>query len=990
MSHIGYFITIEGVENIPATEAFTGAGSWNGRTFLSAFEKSGMSSFEYSIDPHKREADVGVMSISLVDKHGATDDSAAGVLTELFAIRKSQPRLYLKDTIEQGDTMSGAGTVEVTGSVSGIDFPTYFHIERETFYSAQQGAEKVFGQVSRARYGSRADRHIGYRNDEGYNPEVRIAVPSWKDRMCHIYRVVDDDVTNATRWWSGPILDLTPSGVNTWTLKIGSVIRLLETTIFDVPSLKLTRDIDKPELVSHYDDEDGFNVMTNQYTIGAVRSLPMEVNGEIVRSGIATSSASTVDADGIRAYTYSTTLNEPDGHWNSQHAMRMETGANGPTFRLPSTPRRQLLFIEAASPSTILAGTFAAGSYDTDTLAAQVSSIMTDATGNAYTYVCSLNGSSGKFQIAESGGNNFTLKFATYYPEVSQMLGYAYADTSAASIHIAGNEFLAKTQGLGVPLYDWDNGSNKLTHTYIGSSNLPASGDKFRIERWNKYPPNNVYDCFPAMIEDELVAAFPVVPKLGAFSMVRGIEKTTAEAWGEGTPVVEVLSNYRMDSDFFGIAEHTDYDKYRAETIGGIKATKRNPLKWFLELWHSTGGGWNGTAATTLTAAGTWDVLHKEHGAALSSSLIASTTIAAVAEKIPTYRLGYKGPVSLKDILIRDICIPCGLYPGIDGNGKLTVKRLEQHDSDSTPDVTITESSIIKGSSGSTQDHVGIVGRIQIEHGWNPFNGEFQEVFDSGLTDIEYWYPESKPEKHKANIWPMGAEPDSTISSVRSKVLGAHATRILTRTGYPKVMLSLSAPLKTDTLPARPGDLAKVTLTGPCPLPTNTRTLTNEWFEVHKAAIDPNGSTVRFDLFWLGWYRDKFSKWNVSAKVTAWNAGTKELTIDTGLFKTNEDATDYVTAADKLQMYNIAIARKSGGTYGDTEEVTVASVAATTITLTGAPTNAPVANDVVSCCGYNSATTEQKKRAFLAEDTDTSITGDETVGTSEDNPYVYG
>jgi len=471
----------------------------------------------------------------------------------------------------------------------------------------------------------------------------------------------------------------------------------------------------------------------------------------------------------------------------------------------------------------------------------------------------------------------------------------------------------------------------------------------------------------------------------------RGIEGTESGPHGKGASIREIATNYRLDASSVSFIESQRYDGIMDEYIAdGIRETERNPLLWFLDLWHSTGEGWNGTAATIYSSTNTFDTLHKEHGAGLPSALIASTTIAALSEKIPTYRLGYKEPVSLKDILIRDICIPCGLYPGIDANGKLTVKRLEQHDSDSTADVTITESSIIKGSADSTQDHVGIIGRIQIEHGWNPFNDEYQEVFDSGLTDIEYWYPESKPEKHRANIWPMNAEPDSDIASVRSKVLGAHATRILTRTGFPKVMLSLSVPLKADTLPARPGDLAKVTLTGPCPLPTNTRTLTNEWFEIHKAAIDPTGSTVRFDLFWLGWYRDKFSKWNVSAKVTAWNAGTKELTIDTGLFQTGEDATDYVTAADKLQMYNIAISRKSGGTYGDTEEVTVASVAATTITLTGAPANAPVANDVVSCCGYNSATTEQKKRAFMAEDTDTTITGEEVVGSAGDNPYVYG
>ncbi len=185
MPHYGLFITIEGIEEILSTHDWTAeAGPWNGRTFIDCVKTVGK--VKYSVDPAERKADVGVLTVNLVDAHGTGSD-APGELTRLFAIDKAQTALWLDSSIQQGDAMAGAGVVTADKTIPASTAPCVFHIERETFYAATQNAKTLTG-VTRALYGSRADYHPGYTDFRGYRPKVYLNSPSWKDRIAKVYQ----------------------------------------------------------------------------------------------------------------------------------------------------------------------------------------------------------------------------------------------------------------------------------------------------------------------------------------------------------------------------------------------------------------------------------------------------------------------------------------------------------------------------------------------------------------------------------------------------------------------------------------------------------------------------------------------------------------------------------------------------------------------------------------------------------------------------------
>lgn len=1017
MSHVGYFLSVEGVEPLPATEAFTGAGSWAGRTFLGCFSVGGIGSVNYSVDPHKRKADVGVLSIRMVDKHG-TGNAATGVLTDLFGLRRSQTRLHLSETIEQGDVMAGAGGVTVSKAIDTLDYPLFFYIGRETFYTTGSAAEKTFGSVSRARYGSIARRHAGYMDQDGYWPEVRLAVPSWKDRQANLYRVVDGDVANASRIWTGPILDLTPSNVNEWTIRIGSVIRLLESKIFeDGRQAKLQSDM--PSQIPA--------TMTDPNRLGHWHVMTVDFDAEVVRTGLVTTGAGSDDADAENynlTNTVCSSIDEPDGFWDSRYAIRFITGDLGPLFDLwPKVlegGNNQIRVTESTGPQNFTVEIVTASWNGTaGELATKIAAEMTTASVNGWTYTCTANADR-TFTIAESGAHDFILAWSHADATAATLLGWNAIDTDDDDSHTSPypwdptkkvpNISMAKAEaGQLLMITNWTNSTGKIEHYDYRDRGPSASGDYFEIVRLHPYPPSNKYLLFPAVIDGELVAirtgteydfAASAEPNAAGYNaanrwpVVRSLEfqdegfsatpRYGLDAHDEGSEIREVLTNYRMEDDYLTYKQAYSIWRLQSEVDRGIWATMRNPLLWFLELWCSTGEGWNGD----------YDVLHDNHGAGHAEATIDVDSFVAMAEKVPSYRLGYTKAVSLADILVRDICVPCGLYPCVDSTGRLTIKEIKQHDRDATADAVLDEGDIATDSAKATHDHVGIQPGLSIEYGWNPRTNESDSVVNIKVTDARAYYPESKIEKHKTHVWPLAVNAaDSSAQDFENNLI-PRAVRVLDRTGFPKVMISVDVPFDDEDATAiginlRPGSTAQLTVANAVALPTGTRTLTAEWCEVHDVKLNLQESVASVKAYWLGWYRDKYSKWNLGALATAWNAGTKTVTLATTMFQSGEDCEDYVTAGDKIRIHYLAAARKSGGVYGDTEELTVASRSGYEITFTAAPTNAIVAGDLVCCCDYNNATTAQKKLAFLAEDSDPNTIGEETVGSGGDNPYVY-
>jgi len=140
-------------------------------------------------------------------------------------------------------------------------------------------------------------------------------------------------------------------------------------------------------------------------------------------------------------------------------------------------------------------------------------------------------------------------------------------------------------------------------------------------------------------------------------------------------------------------------------------------------------------------------------------------------------------------------------------------------------------------------------------------------------------------------------------------------------------------------------------------------------------------ASVRLTVAVVGLIHKNLGAIAPSAVVTAWNAGTKTITVQANAY----------TATD-----NAHLARDSAGFFaGDVVQIvdqygtsitpaaTVASVGTNTITLTAAPTTAPASGDVVRVTSYASAVSAQRGRwAFIADASD-EVDGD------PDNAYTY-
>lgn len=140
-------------------------------------------------------------------------------------------------------------------------------------------------------------------------------------------------------------------------------------------------------------------------------------------------------------------------------------------------------------------------------------------------------------------------------------------------------------------------------------------------------------------------------------------------------------------------------------------------------------------------------------------------------------------------------------------------------------------------------------------------------------------------------------------------------------------------------------------------------------------------ASVRLTLALVGLIHKNLGKIAPSAVVTAWNAGTKTITVQANAYAstTNPNLTRDsagFSAGDVVQITD---------QYGTviTATATVASTGTNTITLTAAPGTAPASGNVVRVASYASAVAAQRSRwAFVADASD-EVDGD------PDNAYTY-
>jgi hypothetical protein len=891
MPHLGYFLHIEGIPWLASTNSWTPAGDWSAYTFKPVI--AGIAPVNYAVDPLERKANVGVLNLQFVDQHG-TGDEAGGILTDLFATAKSQERLFLDETIEQGTAMAGAGTIDVQAAIANSTYPVDLYLERETFTATGDDGSKQFTGVTRAAYGSTEARHIGEESVdlyEQYVPRVYLFPASWRGRICKLYRVIDDTLpASAAQVWAGPLLDLTPTGVNTWTLKVGSVMDAIEGKVF--------LDAGKGELAEAWYAP--IDVGGSRGSSDTQDSPPSGPWGQpsLKENLREQHGALTLTADGTTTTAIDTELTAPDDYYNNRHAIHWTGGGN---------------------------------------------------------------------------------------------------------------------DGDWVPITDWTNATNTLT--IRKSDSATATDDTLILHRAYDYTPTTNAFAFLAAVDKEIWAIRHLGGITdGALSLLSaqdrswtlqdywacapGLEGTAERSHAAGAPVKEIYTNWRWPVSPSAItAPHTAQlavDQFAAAALAtSLTEERQHPIKWFLELALSTGLGYNDA---------TYDVLPEGVGLGAESSLIDITGIAAMADKLSymNYRLGFIEPTNLADLLKNDICVPLGLYPSINSTGQLTLKQLKRHDETSTPDQALTDSDLI-GVPDVSYDFVTLVPRITINFDYLPTEDRFISTTQSVAEDVVALHPELKGETIDVHAWVYAGVserfgPSLDAAAMLGILFEQNLKRVLERLAHQQVIVNVKVPFHDDAgnivgMDLRPGDTVTLTSSNVIPLPTGTRTLTNEWFEVREVKLDFMNSVASLELYWLGFYNGKWAGWQFSDTVSAWDGPSKTFTLNGEQLPSGSTTEDFfVTASQKIRVHHCGAGHKASGNYGDTEELTVDTVTdgpPITISVTASPAVAPLAGDIIVAADYDSATASQKRYASYAKDGDADISGDETVGAAGDDPYVW-
>jgi len=542
--------------------------------------------------------------------------------------------------------------------------------------------------------------------------------------------------------------------------------------------------------------------------------------------------------------------------------------------------------------------------------------------------------------------------------------------------------------GYYAPILSWDNATGTLTHLALPTAT--ALSDGFKIVRYNNLIPVHVFDYDRLFIGETSVNVSPHLPS-GATSMNNGIDGL-AEAWkvwgavdysriNQGDEALPVLSNWAIED---GTKKHI------------------HPLRWFLYLAISTGQGWNST---------TYDILPWNYGAAIPAEWIDVSGIeeiidtAPYAERSETKRLEwiYKEPTKLSEVL-KQICAFMGLYPTIDSGGKLALKKVRQYTKYEAPDSTITQSHII-GLPKLEQSHTGLLQGIKYRFNYHPYRKVYQATAIVRYVATREMYPQAKLEEIKINTWSgdVGYDGDvaaiirGNVDEISERYLRPAGERLLARLGRPVYTVTIQLPLQDTSGTAfgeviYPGDLIELTL-DQIPLPSGGRGATSELFEVRGIKKDQIHNLATLKLYWLP-YDKKGGAWNFAAEVTSYNGTTGDMTVDDSLFPSGNTASDYLpTMGGTIRIHYLDQSRAGTVAYGTTELLNYTSYSGNTLTIDivgTPPTYTPIAGDLITTNDYDNVPgLTIQKLAFFASAGDSDIYGDETVGASGDQPYVF-
>lgn len=329
-------------------------------------------------------------------------------------------------------------------------------------------------------------------------------------------------------------------------------------------------------------------------------------------------------------------------------------------------------------------------------------------------------------------------------------------------------------------------------------------------------------------------------------------------------------------------------------------------------------------------------------GAGLDAADVSSSAFAAFAGQGPawTYSLDEEGTVG---DLLTEFCRSVGAFWSINPSGQITVARLRDRGS-STASVSITADDVTADDvEGLSVQQGPAIHSARIRANWDPLQRSY--LFNESIVDheIRSLYPEDAgefamtsrmltiegvafrgtPEQGERLKRANAMSFDASLVMLRREMIGSLRARVI-------VQLRLSwlyAPVLAlgdivDVSNARLPDMSGSTLsTTPC--------------LVIKRGLDLEQGVVMLSMLML----EKIARIAPTGIVTAWNGGTKTLTLS-NTDDTGASPGDYFSVGGTVRIWD-----SSGLAF---ENEVIASVTATTIVLVAAPSGfTPAAGDLV-------------------------------------------
>ena len=398
----------------------------------------------------------------------------------------------------------------------------------------------------------------------------------------------------------------------------------------------------------------------------------------------------------------------------------------------------------------------------------------------------------------------------------------------------------------------------------------------------------------------------------------------------------------------------------------------QEPAKLLLQLLTTTPN------ANTPGANGNYDTGIGYLAGGIPATLVDAAQILAwgrarTSARVDNLWIGLEGPESLGDVVAK-ILRPLGAALVLGDGGKLQVAQL----ADAVP---------FASTSALTAAQVISVGAVQMRG------------LPTSIDSVEV--------KHSL-IPGQGAATTRTLDARQSRRLppGARSTLEIDATAYSSPDLARASavgllfryrlqPPTVDveclpTVDLWPGDVTALTLGGVLgragaagvdaePALVLGRQATIEGPDVSQGGA--GRASVRLTLALVGLIHKNLGAIAPSAVVTAWNAGTKTITVQANAYTSTTNAflardSAGFSVGDVVQIvdqYGTAI----------TATATVANTGTNTITLTATPTTAPASGDVVRVTSYASATSTQRARWCFIADASDEVDGD------PDDAYTY-